>query len=125
MVIKPWGGRASAIAADSFRQAISYQRRVKGDIDVHLEIALEPLRKGGDIFVLIDLGGFCIDAKDAVLHDGLGGASADQPLWAVRTNNGERGMRIVRLNHRGQRIGHGRAGGHHHPDVAVLHARHA
>ena len=125
MVIKPRGGRAGAIAAYPLRQAISYQGCVKGNIDMHLEVALKPLRKGGDILFRVDLGGIRIDAKDAILHDGLGGAGADQPLRAVRADYDQRGMRIVRLNHRGQRIGHGRAGSHHHPDVAVLHARHA
>ena len=103
-------------------QLLPYQRGIEGHVDVHLAIIQEALGDERNITSALHLGGLCIDPEDAWLLDGLGGPRAHQAGRAVRADHRQRGVRIVRLHHRGQRIGHRGAGGHDDADVPALDA---
>ena len=103
-------------------QLLPYQRGIEGHVDVHLAIIQEALGDARDITRGLHLGSLRIHTEDAGLLNSLGGPRAHQAGGAVRADDGQRGMRVMRLHHRGQSVGHRGTGGHDDAYVPALDA---
>ena len=123
-VIRPPRGTSAVLRVirRATGQLFAYQRGIESHVDVHLAVIQKALRDKRDITRALHLGGLRIHAEDAGLLNSLGGPRAHQAGRPVRADDGQRGMRVMRLHHRGQGISHRGAGGHHDADVPALDA---
>ena len=109
----------SAWRACASRQCLRHERGIQGHVDVYLGGG-EVQRRGVDKRMHLLRG--CVAREDALLPDGLARAGADEARGAVRADDGEGGVRHVRLDERRVRVGHGGARRHHHRHMAPLNA---